>query len=146
MPNKAPPVFRFLDPVNQPSASRTAKQRRDVRSHVTAQQHRSRRHKSRQAIEASRARQKAGSEKSQQENQLKAKQAENQDEEPFDELLPRISHSADLSNPLAAAFRGGSLAFQLYILNDPANNVGRILNFLGTDALSVLVFLPLISS
>lgn len=147
MPPKAPPVFVFLDPVNRPSAARSAKARKVVRSHVTAQQHRSRKHQEKQESEAFRARQRAELEKLQREEERGHDGEHNNDEEHFDELLPVVSPSSDLSNPLTAAFRGGTLAFQLYILNDPANNVGKILNGLGTDALTVLVNItPLHSS
>lgn len=133
MPPKAPQKFVFLDPVTKPG--RTAKARREVRSHVTAEQHRNRKYQERKESEAFRARAQAEYERLQREEEEKEKVGE----EPFDELLPVVSTSADLSNPLNAAFRGGTLAFQLYILNDPANHVGRILQSLGTDALTVLV-------
>lgn len=131
-PRPAPTVFRFLDPTNEPLQGKDAKVRKQIRSHVTAQQHRSRRYQSHQAIEAARAkRREAASLKEQGESQGEA--------EEVDEVLPVVSSSSDLTHPAIAAFSQGSLAFQLYILNDPENKVGKILNGIGMNALTVLV-------
>lgn len=129
MPNTAPTapkVFKFLDPVQVHSQGKSAKVQKQIRSHVTTQQHRSRRYQDHYLKEEKR--------------KASSKPERNQDpEDDVEEVLPIVSPSADLSSPLTAAFSGGSLAFQLYILHDPANNVGKILNDLGLDAMTVVV-------
>lgn len=128
MAPKVPPAFLFLDPIDRPGSSDKALKK--ARSHLTAHQHQRRKIQETEAFGASGPRRRsvkglAGKEK----------------EESFHQRKIAILQSADLSDPLTAAFRGGSLAFQLYILDDPANTVGRILNGLGTDAISVLVII-----
>lgn len=154
MPIKEPLVFCFLDPLTQPSASRSTKFRKEVRSHVTAQQHRRRRLGERQGIAASRLKEtaelsKSGNNRQKQESDgevKKEEEAEGGEEEveegrkhPFDAHLPLVPFTADLLNPLTNSYQNGSLAFQLAILDDSSNVIARVLEDLGTNALSTLV-------
>lgn len=177
----SPPVnFVFMDPFNKPSAGKSEKIKREVRSHVTSRQHLHRKEQVKLAREELKAKRKVASEMLQaRERELAGRvnglvesggevTGEDQDEEmegpvynrdeemavetkthqaagneqedeEYDQLLPIISPSADLSNPSIAAFRRGTLAFQLFVLNDPSNDIGKILQDLHIDALSVVV-------
>lgn len=171
MPNKAKittgKVFCFLAPLDKPFAGNSAKVRKEVRSHVTKQQHRTRKH---QEDESRRARFEARTDLQQSLTpSVEIKEGFQKDEFPpratelgeegvggtggkegaldrssptsassptsscSAQVNPIASSSADLFNPLVAAYRDGSLACQLYILDDPTNSIGSVLRNMEVD-------------
>lgn len=155
MPNKLTTttarILRFLDPVDNPSAGKTAKVRKEVRSHATTQWHYRKREEERIAWEAeyeaqSHLDQSLVPSITKQDEEAELQHFPEEVEQDLPNNLPEHfikSTSIDLFNPLIAPFRDGSLAFQLFVLNDPSHKVGSICNALGTDAITVLVGLSL---
>ncbi|SMQ48810.1 unnamed protein product [Zymoseptoria tritici ST99CH_3D7] len=141
MPDEADPapVFVFLDPVNKPSTGKSAKFRISVRSHVTLRQHRVRRLQEKFASATSGSQGRGDQaiirldEKTPQDAAAKGT-----DLFKLEQTRPIVTTSADLTNASIAALRTGSLAFRLYILNEPSNDIGDILNDVEIDAISVI--------
>ena len=129
MPRKAEPApntrFEFIT-IDNPSQATSALVRRQVRSHVTELQHRKKNENKTSRVRFAHDFK----------TKTKSKSREKQKTHGKERIeLPSI---ADLTNPLAAAFARGTLAFQLYTLNDSENVVGKILSHMGTDALGLL--------
>lgn len=142
----------FLDPIFDPSASRTAETRKAVRSHVMVRDHRNRQHQEEQEYEIERARRIADAdawrsrqnqprdeEGASQVNDRKDEPERESEDEPGKDYRPFITTSIDLSHPSISSFRRGSTAFNLYILNDPSNIIESILEDINLDALFLLV-------
>jgi hypothetical protein len=139
MHNSARPVYTFLDPVARPNQGKSAKVRKQIRSHVTTRQHRAKRHESyRQDAEISTARYQAAIKHNHRLYQEEGEK-EAEEEDTINAVLPLVSTSADLFSPLTAAFSNGSSAFQHNILHDPQNTIGKSLTSLGLDAMTVIV-------
>lgn len=173
----ATPMFIFTEPMSRPSARKSAKAKKEVRSHVTTIQHRRRKQQQQQqqkqqerlVVETARQREEeaerslpettselvkrergkevyvvVGEGGSEEESPPPpASPSQSQPVASANQILtPNISTSADLFNPLTSPFRDGSLALQLFLLDDSSNHVMTTLSDLGTDLPSVMVSEP----